>query len=213
MKCLAKNLAWTVLTYGVVLGVGIVLGVNLAHAHNGGNDRYGGHLDKETGLYHCHVEQAPPAKMDLCKIIAKGRNFDILMRKHGEFVAAAGRQVKQAEDRAHRLAIKLETVDREKHAALAASVKSRRQASQMRARYNSFMDAAKRDRDEAATIRAEADAILASAKERALGAGPSARFDCREVLEYLVLDARKGWFTGDISVTEAGQRRIRDICF
>lgn len=208
-------------------GAAIVALVSLAgaeaFAHGGGKDRFGGHTEKATGLYHCHTKKAPAEQRELCEIVAKGKNADALAGK----LEAAERTIKHLQDAANvtanELDVKLSIAKKERDEALAANTALQRKAKrdvdrawsaalEERARYRGLMTSTQKDRDAAERMRTEAKKVLQQAEARERGAGPSAGRDCRAVLQRLVIDADTGWLSDSVKVDKEGRRTIDATC-
>ena len=132
-------------------------------------------------------------------------------------------QLRSATAAGHRAQVDAEVVKRERDTALAANAKVRRdakamsdrawsEANEVKNRYTSMMADARRDRSDAAAERQEAAEVLADAKRRERGAGPSSSRTCRKTLSSLVLDGDTGWFSSSVSVDSDGRKALRTAC-
>ena len=199
----------------LALAVGILISAafaDRAYAHGGGKDKFGGHVEKATGLYHCHTKKAPQAQSELCEIVARGKN-----------AGAMERRVKAAQEALGRAEVAASIAQEERNAILAENTRIQREAQKnvadaraerdrVKNRYQVLITEAEKERNLAAVERLEAKAAMAEAIRREKGAGPSSSRTCRHTLNELVIEAETSWLRDSVSLDPDERRRIDLAC-
>lgn len=84
-------------------------------------------------------------------------------------------------------------------------------AAEAKAHYDGLLDGARRNRDAAAKLKAEAAGVLLQAEARERGAGPPASLDCQKALRPVF---RSGWsWTGNLKTSKANVGAAEKACF
>ena len=84
-------------------------------------------------------------------------------------------------------------------------------AAEAKAHYDGLLDGARRNRDAAAKLKAEAANVLLQAEARERGAGPPASRDCGKALQVVF---RSGWsWTGNLKTSKANVDAAEKACF
>ena len=132
-----------------------------AGAHGGGTDKYGGHVEKATGLYHCHGKEGT-AKRERCEMRVRLVEAEKLAVSLARKNATLETGLKASRDEARDLSRQLDIARGETRSARAARDTQRRSAL-----------AAALERDNAVRDMREAEA-------RAAGSGPAVSSRCKD---------------------------------
>lgn len=130
-----------------------------ASAHGGGQDKYGGHIEKAIGAYHCH---GTGAKREACDMRAR---------------------VTAQRERLNKLEMESSNHARELAAALRAHTEAKREAAKLRGALRTARALANRavsERDAAKRARDNALRDMREAELRAKGKGPAVSSRCRD---------------------------------
>lgn len=155
-----------------------------AIAHPGRTDDFGGHMNKETGEYHCHKTTK------ICEIVYKLQNS----------VKELESSLKSSKAKSKRLQQDLHTAE-DKIVELTSKVReSFRQAS---------VEASNAQHAEIRAMNAEQD--MRDAELRAEGHGPAVSSRCKRTLTP-VLARKPHWLTGNVNLNEKDRNAVRFAC-
>ena len=152
--------------------------VDRAAAHGGGQDRYGGHTNKETGVYHCHGKEGT-AKRDRCDMRVKVNELTAALKAAASEKAGLLQQIGQKD-------IALSVKSRELREALLYNSDLEQKIQTDRYTVRNAEDAAAEAKASAETARRD----MREAEARARGSGPAVSSRCKEGV-HAALDS--GW--------------------
>ena len=174
----------------------VFIGVNIpapAFGHGGGQDQYGGHVEKKTGEYHCHGKPGTE-KRDRCNMHVKIGEMNAALRKAAAENAGLLQQVGR-KDIAYSVKVRelgealrqTDTLDRD----LRTAKRTARDATRSAATARAHAETARRD--------------MREAEARAAGAGPAVSSRCKDGVVAAIDDS--GW-----TFSRAEKAALRRAC-